>query len=110
MGHNLIYYLKVRVIFLIPITIIMTWIYNRSGGNILSTAIFHAGMNTFPFILPYVPAVLGLLFVWATYAVVADRMWRRAPIMSLWPNQPPTEHPGPATEPATSIAAKRRAV
>jgi uncharacterized protein len=71
------YYIEVRVIFIIPITIIMTWIYNRSGENILSTAIFHAGMNTFPLVLPYAPPALGLIFVWAGYAVVADRMWRR---------------------------------
>jgi uncharacterized protein len=69
-------YMQIRVIFLIPITIIMTWIYNRSGGNILSTAIFHAGMNTFPFVLPYAPAAFGLVFVWAGYAVFADKMWR----------------------------------
>ncbi len=76
-GHNLVYYVQVRVILLIPITIIMTWLYNRSGGNILSTALFHAGMNTFPFVLPYAPPALGLIFVWAGYAVFADKMWRR---------------------------------
>ena len=76
-GHSLIRYLQIRVIFLIPITIIMTWIYNHSAGNILSTSIFHAGMNTFPFVLPYAPPVLGLIFVWAGYAVFADKMWRR---------------------------------
>lgn len=76
-GHNLLYYVQVRVVFLIPITIIMTWIYNRSGGNLFSTAIFHAGMNTFPFVLPYAPPVLGLIFVWAGHAVFVDRMWRQ---------------------------------
>lgn len=76
-GRSLMYYFRVRAIFLIPITIIMTWIYNRSGGNILSTAIFHAGMNTFPFVLPYFPQALGLIFVLAGYAVFADKMWRR---------------------------------
>ncbi len=76
-GSGLMNYVRVRVIFLIPITIIMTWIYNRSGGNILSTAIFHAGMNTFPFVLPYAPPVLGLIFVWAGYALFADKMWRQ---------------------------------
>jgi membrane protease YdiL (CAAX protease family) len=75
-GHSLMYYVQIRVIFLIPITIIMTWLYDRSGGNILSTTIFHAGMNTFPFVLPYAPPVLGLIFVWAGYAVFADKMWR----------------------------------
>jgi uncharacterized protein len=76
-GRDLMYYAQVRVIFLIPITIIMTWLYNRSGGNILSTAVFHAGMNTFPLVLPYAPPALGLIFVWAGYAVFSDKMWRQ---------------------------------
>ena len=76
-GRSLVSYVQVRVIFFIPIAIIMTWLYNRSGGNILSTAIFHAGMNTFPFILPYAAPALGLIFVWAGYAIIAEKMWRR---------------------------------
>jgi CAAX protease family protein len=76
-GNNLRSYFQARVIFLIPIAIIITWIYNRSGGNLLSTSIFHAGMNTFPFVLPYAPPVLGLIFVWAGYAIFADKMWRK---------------------------------
>lgn len=76
-GHTLVNYVQVRVIFFIPVTIIMTWLYNRSNENILSTAIFHAGMNTFPFVLPYAPPALGLIFVWAGYAVIGDKMWRR---------------------------------
>lgn len=65
------------MIFFIPVTIMMTWLYNRSGGNLFTAAIFHAGLNTFPFVLPYAPKMLGLLFVFAAYAVIADRMWRR---------------------------------
>lgn len=76
-GHTWMSYVQVRVIYFVPVTIIMTWLYNRSGGNILSSAIFHAGMNTFPFVLPYAPPVLGLIFVWAGYGVIADKMWRR---------------------------------
>jgi membrane protease YdiL (CAAX protease family) len=70
-------YLQLRVAFLIPIVIILTWLYNRSGRSIQATAIFHASMNTFPFILPYFTPGLGLLFVVAVYAVISDRMWRR---------------------------------
>jgi membrane protease YdiL (CAAX protease family) len=75
-GHSWISYLQIRVVFFLPITIIFTWLYNRSQGNILSTAIFHAGMNTFPFVLPYAPKMLGLILLWAVYVVVAERMWR----------------------------------
>ena len=69
-------YLQVRVVFLIPVTIILTWLYNRSVRSIQSTMVFHASMNTFPFILPYYPPSLGLLFVLAAYFVVSERMWR----------------------------------
>jgi membrane protease YdiL (CAAX protease family) len=76
-GRTWMSYIQVRVVFLIPITIIMTWLYKRSGGNLLTCAVFHAGMNTFPFFLPYAPPVLGLIFVWAIYALVEGKMWRR---------------------------------
>lgn len=73
---SLMMYLQIRVIFLIPISIILTWLYNRSGRSIQATVIFHASMNTFPFVLPYFAPGLALLFIIATYAVIADRMWR----------------------------------
>jgi membrane protease YdiL (CAAX protease family) len=69
-------YLQIRVVFLIPIAVILTWLCNRSGGSIQAAAILHASMNTFPFVLPYFRPGLGLLFVVAVYAVVSDRMWR----------------------------------
>ncbi len=77
LTHTWINYMQLRVIFLIPVAIIFTWLYNRSGGDIWTVMIFHACMNTFPFFLPYVQAALALVFVWAGYAVIADRMWRQ---------------------------------
>ena len=74
---SLMMFLQVRVIFLIPIAIIMTWLYNRSRSSLQSTTMFHAGMNTFPFVLPYFPPALSLLFVVAGYAIYSDRMWRK---------------------------------
>jgi membrane protease YdiL (CAAX protease family) len=70
-------YLLIRVIFLFPMTIILTWLYNRSASNLLSVVIFHAAMNTFPFVLPYSPKALSLLFLFAVIVVYTDRMWRR---------------------------------
>ena len=75
-ASSLILYLEIRVIFLIPLTILTTWIYNRSGGAILAAALFHASFNTFPLILLFVPKMYALIFVWAGYVVVKDRMWR----------------------------------
>jgi uncharacterized protein len=75
-GKSWLRYLEIRVVFLIPIAIILTWLYNRSGGNLLAVASFHAGMNTFPVVLPYAPKMLGLIFVVAIYVIVRERMWR----------------------------------
>ena len=65
------------MVFLMPIAIILTWLCNRSGGSLLAVALFHAGMNTFPFVLPYAPKMLALIFVVAAYVIFAQRMWRR---------------------------------
>ena len=86
-------YLLIRVVFLIPITIILTWLYNRSGGNVLAVAIFHAAMNTFPFVLPYAPQAMGLVIVFAVVVIVSDRMW------CLRPDTPAT----PAVSPVASL-------
>jgi uncharacterized protein len=69
-------YILLRVVFLIPLTILLTWFYNRAGRSIQATVFFHASMNTAPFVLPYFPPVWGLVFVWAAYVVVSERMWR----------------------------------
>jgi membrane protease YdiL (CAAX protease family) len=69
-------YVLIRVVFLIPLTIILTWFYNRSGRSIQATALFHVSMNMTPFVLPYFPPAWGLVFLWAGYAIIAERMWR----------------------------------
>lgn len=71
-------YVLLRVVFLIPLTIILTWFYNRSGRSIQTTVVFHAAMNTFPFVAPYYQPAWALIFVFAAYAIIAGRMWRRS--------------------------------
>jgi membrane protease YdiL (CAAX protease family) len=73
---NLVDYLLLRVVFLIPITIILTWLYNRSGANLLTVIIFHAAMNTFPSVLPYYQWAYLLVIVFAIIVIFTDRMWR----------------------------------
>lgn len=48
-------YILLRVAFLITLTIILTWFYNRSGRSIQTAALFHASMNTTPYVLSYYP-------------------------------------------------------
>jgi uncharacterized protein len=73
---TLVVWLLLRIVTMIPLSIILTWIYNRSGRSIQATALFHASMNTCPFVLPYSQPGMALLFVWAAYVVVDGRMWR----------------------------------
>jgi len=90
---SLAMYLELRVVFLIPLVILMTWLYNRSGRSIQSTVLFHASMNTFPFVMPYFPPGFALLFVAAALVVVLERMWRKNPVTTL-------EHTAVAANPA----------
>jgi CAAX protease family protein len=76
---TLVQYILIRVVFLIPITIILTWFYNRSRSNLLTVTIFHASMNTFPFVLPYTPPAFILIILFAIAIIVTDAMWRRLP-------------------------------
>jgi membrane protease YdiL (CAAX protease family) len=90
-GHTWLNYLEIRVIFFIPITILLTWLYNRSQGSILAVSLFHAAFNTFPFVLPYSPPFLALIFVFAAWAVIADRMWHPADSTLSGNSCPPPE-------------------
>jgi membrane protease YdiL (CAAX protease family) len=83
-AHTVAGWLQIRVIFLIPMTILLTWIYNRSGRSLLCTSLFHSAMNTFPFVLPWSPPMLGLVFAWVIWVVIQDRMWRRKILDDSW--------------------------
>ena len=82
---SLVSWLLIRVIMPVPMNILLAWFYNKSGRSIQSTAMFHAGMNTFPFVLPYYAPALALVFLWAGYAIVNGRMWRRTESRSRRP-------------------------
>lgn len=78
-GTTFAAYLDNRLLRLLPITIIMTWLYNRSGGSVLTTAVFHTSMNTFPSFLPSAAGVVWVLWLWAAVVVVIERMWQPRP-------------------------------
>ena len=75
-GKNLAVWIQVRIVYFFAITILLTWLYNRSR-SLLTVAVFHAAMNSFPFLLPYSPPLLSVIFLLAGIAVVYGRMWRR---------------------------------
>ncbi len=75
-------YLLVRIGLYPFITILFGWVYNRTNGSILASAIFHASMNSMNPLMRVFPMTTAgnvLLVGVACLAIVADRMWRRLP-------------------------------
>lgn len=75
-----------RLVWMPSWSILFVWVYNRTGGSILAAMVFHASMNsmnTLSALLPPTTAGTVLLAVFALFAVVYDRMWRKLPGDSL---------------------------
>ena len=89
-GNTFAAYLDNRLVRLLPLTVIMTWLYNRSGGSVLTTAVFHTSMNTFPSFLPSAAGVVWVLWLWAAMAIVHERMWRPLETSPHCPSAPQT--------------------
>lgn len=66
---------------LLPATVTLCWIYNRSKGNILTAGIGHAAANT---AFAFFPNLDYPVFVWTSAAaalvmILVDRMWKKLP-------------------------------
>jgi len=69
----------VEWVLIVLVTVIFTWIFNRTKGSILVTALLHPAMNA---TTKYLTGSLGaiiLLFVFMVFVIVLDKMWRRLP-------------------------------
>src|SRR6266851_7171454 len=76
-GPTFSAYLRTRVFILVPVSIIITWLYNRCGKTILSAALFHSAFNVAPDFVPSAEWAGWMISVMALAVIVADRMWRR---------------------------------
>jgi membrane protease YdiL (CAAX protease family) len=75
-------YLMVRVAIYPVITILFSWIYNRTNGSILPVAIFHASMNSMNPLMGIFPITTAgniMLIGLAIIVLVSDRMWQKLP-------------------------------
>jgi membrane protease YdiL (CAAX protease family) len=75
-------YLLVRIGLYPFITILFSWIFIRTNGNIWAVAIFHASMNSMNPLMGIFPmTTIGNVFlvVFAIVVVIVDRMWRKLP-------------------------------
>ena len=82
-GDQLAWILENRIFWNLMVSIIMTWLFNRTNGSILAPALFHPAMNTFGNTISVTSAGRILTFGLAVFVVVYDRMWKRLPEDSL---------------------------
>ena len=64
---------------IILVSVIFTWLFNRTDGSVLVTALIHPAMNTTGNFLTASPATLILLLVFILIIAVLNRMWTRLP-------------------------------
>ncbi|HLZ52478.1 MAG TPA: CPBP family intramembrane glutamic endopeptidase [Candidatus Acidoferrum sp.] len=95
-GPTLGAYLQNRVFMLIPVSVILTFIYNRSGGSILSAALFHSASNIAPDFVPFASWAIWLIVGAAVFALFSDKMWR---IRNAEPAAAASDPPGQPARP-----------
>ena len=76
-----------RFIWTIPITIIFTWLYNKSSYSILAVILLHAMLNNVNSAFgssELVYAIIGLLF--AVFCIINDKMWKKKSYNIIYEN------------------------
>ncbi len=76
-GSTLAEYVRARVFVLLPLCIIITWLYNRCGRTILSAALFHSAFNVAPDFIPSTALAVWMISLLALVVIVTDKMWQR---------------------------------
>lgn len=82
-GDQVAWILENRIFWNLIVSIIMTWLYNRTDGSILAPALFHPAMNTFGNVFSVTIADRVLIVGLVVFVVVYDRMWEKLPEESL---------------------------
>jgi membrane protease YdiL (CAAX protease family) len=57
--------------------LLLTWLYNRTAGNLLLALVLHTAANNTGRMLPSTGTFSVLLLLFIVVVVCADRMWRR---------------------------------
>ena len=69
-----------RTIFIIPLAIVFTWFYNRTGGNLFLLVCLHTSVNVTDAFIPYSDLLwLALWVIFSVVVIITDKMFRRQP-------------------------------
>jgi membrane protease YdiL (CAAX protease family) len=69
-----------RIVTTIPTTILFTWFFNRTKGNLWLIVLLHTVVNnTAGFWLPVTMGVYAAMMIMMVTLIITDRMWRRQP-------------------------------
>lgn len=88
----------VEWILIVLVNIIFTWLFNRTQGSILVTALIHPAMNVMGNFLNASLGALVLLFAFIVFIIVWDKMWRKLPA------ECPAVYQGSAQDPPPSAS------
>jgi hypothetical protein len=77
-GTTFSEYLRNRVLILIPLCVIITWVYNRCGRSILSAALFHSAFNVALDFIPSTQWAVWMISLLALLVILADKMWQKS--------------------------------
>ncbi len=69
-----------RIVTTVPTTILFTWLYNRTRGNLWLVVLLHTAVNNSAgFWLPITAGVYVTMSIATVTLIIADRMWRLLP-------------------------------
>jgi membrane protease YdiL (CAAX protease family) len=76
-----------RFLYNVPLGVLFSWLYNRSGGNLFACVLFHASYNSSSTIFGYNTGLISmvLMIVFTVGVAVYDKMWRKDPRHSSKP-------------------------
>ena len=69
-----------RIVTTLPTTVLFTWFYNRTKGNLWLVVLLHTAVNNSAgFWLPITPGVYATMSITTVTLIITDRMWRVRP-------------------------------
>jgi len=76
-----------RFIWTIPVTIIFTWLYNKSSYSILAVILLHAMFNNVAKIFGSSETIYFILILlFAVYCIINDKMWEKKSYNNIYEN------------------------